>query len=1259
MHMTINRETDPLFLILFIAFFIQGCANYKLNYSTEARHWEETIPDKNLLKTHTMYLIGDAGQTYDNNTNPILRYLKTKLDSASTNSSIIFLGDNIYPHGLPPKDEKLAREQAERHLDAQLEILDNFKGLKIFTPGNHDWGVYGIKGLNREERYVEAYLNKAIEDKDDWQNYFLPNDGCSGPEIIEVSEELVIMVVDSNWWLMDWNKDTGINDGCETKSRKDFQFIFEEALRKYRNKHVVIAMHHPMYDNGLHGGYFTVKQHLFPITELYDNFYLPLPGVGSVAAFARGVIGLKQDLANQAYRDLKAALLGAAKKNGNFIFVAGHEHNLQYFENDRQYFVVSGAGSKQNPARLGNGALFAYGQKGYSQLDFYNDGSVWVRFWVPDEKGKSAKLVYQKKIKDKPGISEEDIPHEFPEYEAASGSVETNPIITTVEEETAFYDFVLGEHYSDVYQQKYEFPVLDLRTFKGGLTPVQPGGGNQTNSLRLVADDGKEYTMRALTKDDSRLLPYPFNRLRAAQEIAKVNFLSSHPFAATAVPKLAGAVQVYHTNPELYYVPKQPALEEYNAVFGGEVYLVEERPDADWSKTPSFGNSENIVSTSKVVERLHDKFKYRIDEPWAVRTRLFDLVIGDWDRHDDQWRWAELEQNEDKIYRPIPRDRDQAFSRYDGLVAAIARQTMPFLRQLNVYQPEIKKMKWSTWSARYFDRSFMDEMTWPDWEKEAKYIQTHLTDDVIESAFETWPEKVRQLSANQIISTLKQRRDNVVDMARRHYLLVAKKVDVVGTDGKEQFVVNRLDNNKTQIQVFDLKDGKAVEKVYDRTFLSNETKEIHLYGLSDDDEFVVKGDVNKGILVRLIGGEGNDEFTDSSQVAGWSHKTKVYDSEGEKSKLQLGAEAKNLISNQAEHNIYDRKAYDYEYDYTVPIPTIGYNVDNGFKIGLNLTYTHYAFKKSPYSQIHNIGGSFAFATLSPELTYQGDFNEAIGTWDFLLRSTLRGDRFTRNYFGLGNDSEKTTDDRNFNRVKQSLIAVEPALKRRFAGGSGNFILGATFQRFKTYDTEDRFISDESAGLPDNAFDAKYFAGPKAEFNYINLDNPRITHRGIALKTSVSYQVNLKETSRTNTYYDAELTFYTPIDRNEKLILASRIGTAHLWGDYEFFQLPVLGGKDNLRGFRFDRFYGNSSFYHNIDLRWKSLTSINSVLPLSFGLTGGFDYGRVWLKNEISDTWHYGYGGGFWVAPVDYIALSLGLYHSKENDLLVFKMGFAF
>jgi len=464
-----------------------------------------------------------------------------------------------------------------------------------------------------------------------------------------------------------------------------FQFTLENILRKHRRKNVVVAMHHPLYTYGPHGGSTTIKEHIFPLTQLEDNLYIPLPGLGTVAAFLRGAIGSKQDVAHQTYKELKRAVLIGAKKNGSFIFVSGHEHTLQYIENE------------------------------------------------PNEEGTTAQVVFRKKLKEKGLPSEDNIPTSFPLYEQGLDTIETVVSQTKAGEIGFVHKAILGTHHRNVYQHNYKFPVLDLSTHKGGLVPIKRGGGNQTNSLRLEDSSGKQYALRAMTP--------------------------------TAIPPLADAAGIYHTNPELFYVPKQPAMGIYNDEYGNDVYLLEERPAGDWDGTGAFGDSKKIIGTPDMADRLIKSHKHYVDNNWAVRSRLFDIMIGDWDRHDDQWRWARFEKegegehDEHKLYRPIPRDRDQAFSRYDGAFAGFARLFMPFLRQLRVYGPEVDKIKWSTWSSRNFDRSFMNEAEWEDWQAQVKYIQDNVTDEVIEDAFKIWPQQVQDLTAKRQMY-MAQRKEN-------------------------------------------------------------------------------------------------------------------------------------------------------------------------------------------------------------------------------------------------------------------------------------------------------------------------------------------------------------------------------------------------------------------------------------------------------------------------------------------------------------------
>src|SRR5690606_20499540 len=197
------------------------------------------------------------------------------------------------------------------------------------------------------------------------------------------------------------------------------------------------------------------------------------------------------------------------------------------------------------------------------------------------------------------------LPQNIPQFNADTDTVVRTIIRNKVEPAGGFHKLWLGEHYRDLYMEKYEFPILDLDAFKGGVAPVKLGGRNQTNSLRVEDSLGRDFVMSEMTKDVTRFLPYPFNKMVAAKYLVEDNFLGTLPFAPIAIQYLADAIQVYHTNPELYFIPKQPALKEFNNDFGGDVSLVEERPSGKhWKDADFFGNADKIVSTRDLVDEI-------------------------------------------------------------------------------------------------------------------------------------------------------------------------------------------------------------------------------------------------------------------------------------------------------------------------------------------------------------------------------------------------------------------------------------------------------------------------------------------------------------------------------------------------------------------------------------------------------------------------------------------------------------------------------
>ena len=125
-------------------------------------------------------------------------------------------------------------------------------------------------------------------------------------------------------------------------------------------------------------------------------------------------------------------------------------------------------------------------------------------------------------------------------------------------------------------------------------------------------------------------------------------------------------------------------------------------------------------------------------------------------------------------------------------------------------------------------------------------------------------------------------------------------------------------------------------------------------------------------------------------------------------------------------------------------------------------------------------------------------------------------------------------------------------------------------------------------------------------------------------------------------------------------MATKFGFERAFGDFQFFQAARLGNKLNFRGVRVDRFTGRSSIFHNTDLRIKLLSVNRSFIPFSLGIHGGFDYGRISTESEdLNDDFHTSYGGGIWIAPLDFLLLSADYFTSDDDSIIGLRLGFSF
>ena len=327
-----------------------------------------------------------------------------------------------------------------------------------------------------------------------------------------------------------------------------------------------------------------------------------------------------------------------------------------------------------------------------------------------------------------------------------------------------------GEQYRKAWSTPVKVPVMYLDTLFGGVTIEKEGGGKQTHSLKLKTKNDIELTLRSVNKDPEALIP-EFAKTLGLENIVVDGISAQHPYAAILVAKLAEHAKVHHTKPKLVFVPKQKTLDNYNDKYGNRLFLLEYETESktNWTKE---NNVVEILDTEDLQElKLEQKEQLTVDKKALIRVRLFDLLIGDWDRHTKQWGW--IVKQEKKVLKAIPiaGDRDNAFFSVDGVLPTILsdKNVVPELRP---FKSEIDFMPGLVYP---FDQYFLINTSEELFVEQAKQLQQLLTDEVLEQSLSVWPKQIAEIDGEEIISKIKSRRNHLIEYAKQFKVEIDKK----------------------------------------------------------------------------------------------------------------------------------------------------------------------------------------------------------------------------------------------------------------------------------------------------------------------------------------------------------------------------------------------------------------------------------------------------------------------------------------------------
>lgn len=320
----------------------------------------------------SIFLLGDAG-TAEHEPDPNLMELVRQAKDSPRGSLIVFLGDNLYPSGLPAEGDP-AREEGERRLEVQLDVARQSQRRAVFVAGNHDWDRFGRGGLGAIGR-VSDFLRERVKGL----SIQLPDSACPGPATLDVGTTVRMVFLDTQWWLHSFDKPYGTTSRCGATTEDEVIDQLRKTLESAGRRHVIVAAHHPLASGGEKGGRFGLNRHLFPLRAYKRWLWLPLPVIGSAYPVARMLGVTNQDLSNGRNEYMRRRFAEAFAANPPLLYAAGHDHTLQVFRGPSAKFsIVSGSGIINHQDGVGwtRQTLYAESVPGFMRFDVDRSGRV-------------------------------------------------------------------------------------------------------------------------------------------------------------------------------------------------------------------------------------------------------------------------------------------------------------------------------------------------------------------------------------------------------------------------------------------------------------------------------------------------------------------------------------------------------------------------------------------------------------------------------------------------------------------------------------------------------------------------------------------------------------------------------------------------------------------------------------------------------------------------------------------------------------------
>jgi hypothetical protein len=768
----------------------------------------------------------------------------------------------------------------------------------------------------------------------------------------------------------------------------------------------------------------------------------------------------------------------------------------------------------------------------------------------------------------------------------------------------------LGGTYRGLWATPIRVPVLDWQRYAGGLHPTKEGGGMQTKSLRFEAANGAEYVFRLSDKSvnsgPEELKGTPVDGIFQDQ------VSSQHPAGAQIAAAIIEASGVLHPTAVLVVMPNDSSLGKYRKDFAGRLGMIEEYPNVPKPEpgfTGGFGGATKIIDSEELLRLLNTEPAQHVDARTFLAARLIDFLINDNDRHAGNWKWARLDSGS-KTWTPIARDRDHAFVSYEGVLNGVARLTQRTLVSFGA-APNVAGLT----VPGGFGARLLAGLEKPVWDSVAVALQARITDAVISRAAHAMPLEY-QASAPQLEVVLKERRSALRDAADQFYRLLAARVQVHGTDAPDRAVIVRAGDGVVDVRL----EAKG-KPYFVRRFDARETSEILVYLHGGDDTAFVSGHVDRSILVRVIGGNGTNTLVDSSTVGGHRRPTRLYDS-GTADSVSYGLDT-----------LFERIPWERKDGVLAPPgpdvggalqPLVGVTYERaiGFTPRVGVVRYRYGFAQRPYASMVKLESEYATKYQRARLSIAADQRLESSPLHFTVAGRM-SDLEVVKFNGIGNATIDSGPATYFD-VHQRQWRLHPAVALAFGSGM-DVSLGPVVQHSVTDGAPNTYLSASHPYGVGSFTQAGLQLAATYMWREVRPEDEHARHTALIEIDGAYVPAALDVRSA---FGRAAITMGTSVTLPLATQLVVRAGGKKVYGDFPFFEAATIGGMGTTRYMDTQRYAGDAALWGASELRIP-VAHFQMVVPVSSGVLGLVEAGRVYDRGASPGGWHARTGEGIW------------------------------